>query len=60
MASQGDCDGCDAEGTRFFHAKPDHGLFIEMTDVVLCDASGEPLKAPTKKKATACVCFTSP
>jgi len=49
----GDCDGCDAEGTRFFHAKASHGLFIEMTDVTLCTADGQPLPKKTTKKAAA-------
>jgi hypothetical protein len=56
----GDCDGCDAEGTRFFTAKPGHGLFIEWDDVTLCDASGQPLKKKTTTTTPKYACPTSP
>lgn len=56
----GDCDGRDAEGTRFFNAKDGHGLFIEMGDVTLCDATGRPLKRPAKAAVKPKKKFDSP
>eukprot|EP00038_Savillea_parva_P020253 m.30767 g.30767 ORF g.30767 m.30767 type:complete len:432 (+) comp4744_c0_seq1:187-1482(+) len=60
LEPNGDCDGCDAEGTRFFEAKASHGLFIEMVDVTLTDADGQPLKKTTTKKQTTKKKFESP
>eukprot|EP00041_Stephanoeca_diplocostata_P006890 m.95465 g.95465 ORF g.95465 m.95465 type:complete len:424 (-) comp16596_c0_seq1:185-1456(-) len=50
----GDCNGCDAEGTEFFSCADGHGIFVEMKSVTLCDENDKPIpnKKPAAKKTT--------